>query len=926
MSRPRTSDVPDTECNSSCLLQPSNVTETHPQRPDALEPIPMSQQEQPFVEGGEHHPTTAAPAEPESPTAWIRAPPPPPPLLNEPGGPTSASSGKLVTEFQELLSNLFVPGPNDTTTPRPPAQPFSQAPKTPPLSSPPPQTAKPREHNIDGTPERSLAECVGGGDTRPDNDHVRWVEQLVACTASQMACTTPDPMPATTAADVHTTMLRLQAEAPPPPPSQSSPVHAPEGRRRLCLPRPSGLVGMQLYTPEALAIDQRLSPLIMPASEDPDNDDDLWRDDQIVSSSGFPPREGGFVPPPASASLLPVIPQQQDKVDAKKSGPASPKPSVDFLPPTYVSPPQCRFDKTRRELYVTWKEDSRPMSQRFSCKKLGKETVFQKAQDLMVHLACCSALRKQGRCQTPPTRDHPSPPAEAAEETSQPTRRRLSATARIPDEIAYAYDGPFSPTLIYRKTSREWMVEWTVEGIRRVARWSCKKLGKSEAVARAERFVNLLALGNPEPQVRRSSKSPSAACRRTRTPPPSSIKDPNSEFPIHALATRSLSTSDVSTSRTTAGPSSSSSSSSVAATAAALFGPHCNKIDTVRADIVRADIARTLAGGGIFPPSGATTTTTVLGDPIRLVSSPPPPAASSSSTTMFVRHAPPQYHLLHPSSLSSSPETWDIPPPMMMRGAEQRRSESHGSPVPPPHSCEFSYCPTPKPVPITTHLDIGNYYHHACFPQQSLPRRASGDPLPSSPQSGPHPGVFPSRKRRKSESARAASQDCWYYPLDRSATANDLPPMPPPLGPSHNEEQASYPEDGNNNEQIVGYVETYIDPALPYYCYYGDVTVPRGTKQNKDDAALPFHYPKYDDDPTTDKQLDTVDWVTSQMSQHGTLPPTTTSTSISPCASYPQTSLYFAPTVSSAVRAPSSSSSLSLLVDPDAPDNTTAFS
>lgn len=88
--------------------------------------------------------------------------------------------------------------------------------------------------------------------------------------------------------------------------------------------------------------------------------------------------------------------------------------------------------------------------------------------------------------------------------------RRNKHPPRPPDELVYEYDGPFNPSLIYRKwnrvsfdgfgffstiswfspchihhavqqcflfccfTKQEWVVEWSVDGIVQTARWSCK--------------------------------------------------------------------------------------------------------------------------------------------------------------------------------------------------------------------------------------------------------------------------------------------------------------------------------------------------------------------------------------------------------------------------------------------------------------------
>lgn len=196
-------------------------------------------------------------------------------------------------------------------------------------------------------------------------------------------------------------------------------------------------------------------------------------------------------------------------------------PLLDPLQPPRIGCPSCKFDKTKRELHVFWTENHEPRVQKFSCKKLGKETVFRRAQAFMLQLACLAlrwspdTLVSFSLPSVDSQTDGPTAPsclkALSKFSTSGSGSRSLNFSSYPvpppPDEIIYDYDGPYHPTLTYKRQSREWVVEWTTPtGLKRTARWSCKKLGKCEAITRAERFVNLLAAGIAEPQIRRSSK------------------------------------------------------------------------------------------------------------------------------------------------------------------------------------------------------------------------------------------------------------------------------------------------------------------------------------------------------------------------------------------------------------------------------------
>lgn len=79
--------------------------------------------------------------------------------------------------------------------------------------------------------------------------------------------------------------------------------------------------------------------------------------------------------------------------------------------------------------------------QKFSCKKLGKEEAFRRAQELMLSLTY-----------------HAVRDAFPSVENSEFSSRRNWYPSRLrnvlPDEIIYQYDGPFDPILIYRKYNR----------------------------------------------------------------------------------------------------------------------------------------------------------------------------------------------------------------------------------------------------------------------------------------------------------------------------------------------------------------------------------------------------------------------------------------------------------------------------------------
>lgn len=88
--------------------------------------------------------------------------------------------------------------------------------------------------------------------------------------------------------------------------------------------------------------------------------------------------------------------------------------------------------------------------QRYSCKKLGKEEAFRRAQQMMLTITY-EALRNI----FPHSFNEDSNFISNIQlNRSIKSPRYSNRLIRSPDELIYEYEGPFNPVLIYRKWSR----------------------------------------------------------------------------------------------------------------------------------------------------------------------------------------------------------------------------------------------------------------------------------------------------------------------------------------------------------------------------------------------------------------------------------------------------------------------------------------
>lgn len=245
------------------------------------------------------------------------------------------------------------------------------------------------------------------------------------------------------------------------------------------LPRPPGVVGMWLYSPLFLPFHNETTDYV-----------------EIFPSASFNERNIQPEPLEFSSKLnLVNVEIPQEKKHSPRSAYVSLKQSCSPL--IRIGLPSCRFDRIKRELTVYWTENETLRAKKFSCKKLGKNTVLHQANTLMIGLAYIgshypfSGMTRMNAFKWV---------TEVTAQFSNQSFHKLPYLNEILTEIIYLYDGPFSPTLTYKKKQRVWIVTWTTtDHLQHTMRWSCKKLGKREAVMRAELFVNLISLGIPRP-------------------------------------------------------------------------------------------------------------------------------------------------------------------------------------------------------------------------------------------------------------------------------------------------------------------------------------------------------------------------------------------------------------------------------------------